>query len=146
MKFDATYEIKVTTALLDQIGDVLSGDKTITFKTVVPYFAMDEVKLTDALGKNITKVPAVGETVKLSANVINGSDEDKSFVGIIAMYDGEGKLLKVYIGDKKTYDAGMVVQKAVEVSGAVVAGATDISAFIWDGMGTMVPYVNSLSV
>lgn len=146
MKFDSSYEVTVTTALKDMFGANLEENKTVTFKTEKPYFAMDEVKLTDASGKALTALPAEGAQVKLSANVINGSDKDKSFVGIIAMYDGEGKLLKVYIGDKKTYDAGMVVQKAVEASGTVVENTAEISAFIWDGFDTMVPYVNPLGV
>ncbi len=139
MAFNSPYKIKVTQALTDQRGYTLYADEEISFTTKAPYLAIDEVKITDADGNKLSSVPAVGSTAKVSASIVNGSATSQSAVAIIAMYDKDGKLLKVSLSEPKNYDANMSVSAEISALCAVVDKTASIRGFLWDGLSKMLP-------
>jgi len=140
MAFDSTYEITVTPALKDQRGYALSGNRTISFRTALPYLATEGVKLVDSNGKEIKALPASGTAVSASAEIVNGSEKDEKYVTVLVMYDSHGKMLGVSVSEPTDFVANMTVPHIIAAPGTVVEDTASIKGFLWNSLGTLVPY------
>ena len=146
MHFESQYWITVTESLFSSRGYTLNAGKTISFTTAAPYLAVDAVRLTDESGADVEEPPAAGETIRICANAINGSDNDRSFVAIIAMYDSEARLLAMSEFSPVTAIANMAVPSEISNSCVVAEGTTAIRGFVWDASDTITPLCKSAEI
>ncbi|MGN0179352.1 MAG: Ig-like domain-containing protein, partial [Monoglobaceae bacterium] len=146
MKPNTDYTLKIGKGISSSDNIALGTDYDIRFTTgeAVKSAGIGSVKIDDAEFTALTQLYN-GAVIKVSTDYVNTTEDNMSFVWIVAYYDANDRLLSIQIQEANSVAGGASIP-VKEFTVDDIDGIAEVDVYLWNSVIGMIPYGNRYAV